>query len=164
MPHLPAGSAIVFRAFSAADALQNGRKLKAACQAAGVKLLIGRDDGLASELDADGVHLPERELENAPALRRLYPQWLITGAVHTASTWDRAKALDAAVVSPVFPAGGASAAKTALGIEGFNTLTRAAPCPVYALGGIHAGNVESLLQTRACGLAGVDAIKSAFTG
>jgi len=126
--------------------------------------LVGRDDELARALDADGLHLPERDLQNAPALRRLYPQWILTGAVHTANSWDEAKALDAAVVSPVFPAGGTSASKTALGIEGFNILSEAAPCPVYGLGGIHAGNADALLQTRACGLAGVDAIKTAFTG
>lgn len=161
---LPAGSAVVFRAFSAPDALLYGQRLKAACLTAGVKLLVGRDDVLASALDADGLHLPERDLERAKALRYLYPQWLLTGAVHMASTWKWAAPLDAAVVSPVFSAGGASASKSALGIEGFNALTATAPCPVYALGGIHAGNAGTLLQTHACGLAGVDAIKTAFAG
>lgn len=161
---LPAGSAVVFRAFSAPDAIETGQRLRASCLSAGVQLLVGRDDTLAAAIGAHGIHLPERDLERATALRLRHPDWLITGAVHSATSWAMALDLDAAVVSPVFPAGGKSATKTALGIENFNALTQSAPCPVYALGGINAGNADSLLQTRACGLAGVEAIQSAFSG
>ncbi len=161
---LPAGSAVVFRAFSAPDAFETGQRLLAACQQTGVKLLVGRDDALCEALGADGVHLPERDLGRAKELRRIHPDWLITGAVHSADNMDFAKSLDAVVVSPVFPAGGASASKAALGVDRFNALTQVAPCPVYALGGIHAGNVEQLLNTQACGIAGVDAFQSAFSG
>lgn len=164
MLKLPAGSAVVFRAFSAPDALEKGQRLKAACLKSGVKLLLGRDDSLTAALEADGIHLPERDLGRAEMLRAKHPDWLITGALHSAASWRWASNLDAAIVSPVFPAGGASASKAALGIEGFNRLIELAPCPVYALGGIHAGNADALLQTRACGLAGVDAIKTAFEG
>ena len=70
--------------------------------------------------------------------------------------------LDALVLSPVFPAGGASASKAALAIDGFKALRAHAPCPAYALGGVNAGNVAELLGSGACGIAGVNAVQTAF--
>ena len=67
------------------------------------------------------------------------------------------------MLSPVFPAGGASAAKPALGVKAFSDLAALASCPAYALGGITARNAEALSASGACGLAGVEAIQAAFT-
>lgn len=160
--HLPKGSAVIFRAFSAPDAVMVGHKLRHVCNESGALLLVGRDPDLAVAIDADGIHLPQRDLQRAADLGVRHPHWLITGAVHDANAWGQAAQLDAAIVSPVFVAGGTSANKTALGIEGFERLIEQAPCPVYALGGINAGNAQTLLHTRACGLAGVDAVQAAF--
>ena len=162
--HLPTGAAVVFRAFSAKDAIEQGQKIKAACLIRGVLMLVGRDPELAKALNADGIHLPERDLANATALRNQNPHWVITGAVHSASAWERADDLDAAIVSPVFRAGGSSASKAEMGLSAFDAMCAMAPCPVYGLGGIKPSNVEALLQTRACGVAGVDAIQDAFKG
>jgi thiamine-phosphate pyrophosphorylase len=62
----------------------------------------------------------------------------------------------------VFPAGGASAARPALGLQTLSEWVEAAPCPIYALGGIDSGNALSLVSSGACGIAGVSAIQSAF--
>ncbi len=59
-------------------------------------------------------------------------------------------------------AGGASAGRPALGVKGFSDLVRAATVPVYALGGVDAGNAPALIGSGACGIAGVSAIQSAF--
>jgi len=159
---LPAGAGVVFRHFGAADALETGLRLRAATKDAGVRLLVGLDADLAERIGADGVHLPERALSAAYALSGRRPDWLLTGAAHSADAVKSARDLDALLLSPVFPAGGASAAKTALGIEGFKALTALAPCPAYALGGINAAKAESLMGSGACGIAGVDAVQAAF--
>ncbi|MGH7027232.1 thiamine phosphate synthase [Brevundimonas sp.] len=159
---LPAGAGVVFRSFGAADALETGLRLRAATKAAGVRLLIGLDADLAERIDADGVHLPERALSAAYALSGRRPDWLLTGAAHSLEAVKGARDLDALVVSPVFQAGGASAARTALGIAGFKAMATAAPCPVYALGGISAANAADLNGSGACGIAGVDAVQTAF--
>lgn len=135
---------------------------------AGVRLLIGLDAELAEAVEADGVHLPEHALDQAPRLRRRHPDWLITGAVHQGETLVALKtleshSLDACVLSPVFKAGGASAAKPDLGLDQFSALCALAPCPVYGLGGITAKRAPLMLQTGACGIAGVDALVAAFT-
>lgn len=159
---LPAGAAVVFRHFGAADALETGLRLRSATKAAGVRLLVGLDADLAERIDADGVHLPERALLAACALSRRRPDWLLTGAAHSLAAMRDVFDLDALVLSPVFPAGGASAGKATLGIEGFKVLAAAAPCPVYALGGISAANAAALIESGACGIAGVDAVQTAF--
>lgn len=157
---LPAGACVVFRHFGARDAAATAERLRETTRRAGVLLLIGRDADLAERVGADGVHLPERDLGRAPDLRRQWPDWLLTGACHGEP--NETDGLDALVMSPVFPAGGASAVKTPMGMEAFAARVEKSPLPVYALGGITAGNVGQLAASGACGIAGVAAIREAF--
>jgi thiamine-phosphate pyrophosphorylase len=159
---LPAGAGVVFRHFGAADALETGLRLRAATKDAGARLLVGLDADLAERIGADGVHLPERALSAAYALSGRRPDWLLTGAAHSLKAVKEARDLDALVLSPVFPAGGESASKPALGIDGFSAMAALAPCPAYALGGISPANAATLIGSGACGFAGVDAVQTAF--
>jgi len=159
---LPIGAGVVFRHFGAGDALEAGLRLRAATKEAGVRLLVGLDADLAERIEADGVHLPERALSAAYALSGRRPDWLLTGAAHSSQAIREARDLHALVLSPVFPAGGASAKTPALGVESFKAQATNAPCPVYALGGISAANAMELLASGACGIAGVDALQAAF--
>ena len=159
---LPAGSGVVFRAFGAADARETGLRLREATRRCKGLLRVGLDAELAEAVEADGVHLPERALAEATSLSAARPDWRITGAAHSAEALTRAKDLNAAVLSPVFPAGGASAERPALGVQGFRDLVGKAPLPVYALGGVDSGNAGALIGSGACGLAGVSAIQEAF--
>jgi thiamine-phosphate pyrophosphorylase len=159
---LPSGAGVVFRAFGRADALEIGRKLRAATMERGVRLLVGQDTDLAVQLAADGVHLPERAMSEAAAIRRGRLEWMLTSAWHGGPLAEGAAELDALVLSPVFPAGGVSAKTPALRLEAFKARVAAAPCPVYALGGIDAERAAALHDSGACGIAGVDAIQEAF--
>lgn len=160
---LPAGSGLVYRAFGAEDALAVGERLRTITRERGVVLLIGRDADLADRVGADGVHLPERALSAAYALGGKRPDWLLTGAVHSVEAVERARDLDAVVMSPIFPPGGPSAHRPALGPSALTQATRRASLPVYALGGIDADRAESLIDSGACGIAGIEAIARAFT-
>lgn len=159
---LPPGAAVVFRAFGRPDALEIGRRLRAATRRAGVRLLVGLDIDLAQALEADGLHLPETSADRAPTVRVARPGWLLTAAWHGET--PAPQHLDALVLSPVFPAGGASAARPALGPDRFRDLAARTGTPVYALGGIDGDNAEGLMRSGACGLAGIAAIQSAFAG
>lgn len=159
---LPVGSGVVFRHFGHADASDTALRLREATARRDGLLLIGLDAELAERVGADGVHLPERALDQARALSAAQPNWRITGAVHGLHTLDQATALDAVVVSPVFQAGGASSAKAPLGLNGFKRLIAASAYPVYALGGIDGSNAQSLTCSGACGLAGIGAVQAAF--
>ena len=158
---LPAGCGVVFRHFGRIDALETAQRLRDATLERGGRLLIGLDAALAEAVGADGVHLPERALDQAAALATARPDWIIIGAAHSRARLET-PGLDALVVSPVFPAGGASAARPALGLKTLSEWVGAAPCPVYALGGIDGANAQGLIGSGACGIAGVSAIQSAF--
>ena len=158
---LPAGSGVVFRHFGRAGARETALRLRQATQGRDGLLLIGLDAELAEAVGADGVHLPERALDQAAALAAARPDWLVTGAAHGPAAL-RTAGLDALVLSPVFAAGGASSGEAPLGLEIFTAWARVAPCPVYALGGIDHGNARSLIGSGACGIAGVSAIQAAF--
>ena len=157
---LPVGSAVVYRAFGAGDAPETGSRLRRVTRDAGVKLLVGLDQALAEAVEADGLHLPEREASQAKSIRLARPGWLLTAAWHGGA--HQTEDVDALVLSPIFPAGGASAAKLPLGVERLRRCAVAAGLPVYALGGVDAETASDLIGSRACGLAGVAAIQSAF--
>jgi len=161
---LPGGAAVVYRAFGAEDAEHVGRRLREITARRGLILLVGLDADLAERIGADGLHLPEHALSSAVTLRARYPDWLMTGAVHSldaVSTAD-SDALDALVLSPVFPAGGPSSRKAALGEKTLGDIVRSSRLPVYALGGVGVETVGRLAGSGACGFAAVEAIARAF--
>jgi thiamine-phosphate pyrophosphorylase len=159
---LPVGAGVVFRSFGAADALETAKRLREATAARDGLLLIGLDAELAERVGADGVHLPERALDWALAMAAAHPGWRITGAVHSQEALARTEGLDAAVLSPVFPVGGASGMRPALGVAGFRALAGGSAVPVFALGGVDATTAPGLIGSGACGLAGVGAIQAAY--
>ncbi len=155
---LPRGAGVIYRAFGAADALERALALRRLAERRGLVLLIGADVGLAARVAAHGVHLPERHLAMGLALRQRRPDWLITGAAHSAPALHAAGRadLDAALVSPVFPSNSPSA-KGVLTPVRLARLTAQAHLPVYALGGVSAATAPRLIGTGAAGLAAVEA-------
>ena len=158
---MPAGSGVVYRSFGAPDALETAERLRAVTRARGMALLIGIDADLADRVGADGLHLPERALSAAYALSGRRPDWILTGAVHSVAAARTVRDLDAVVLSPIFPAGGVSADKPALGVE---ALARAASgrMRIIALGGITAGRSGELQGSGAYGLAAIGGLAGAF--
>lgn len=159
---MPAGSGVVYRGFGGDDTLQTAERLRAVTRARGMTLLIGLDAALAERVQADGLHLPERALAAAYALSGRRPDWILTGAVHSVEAAKAARDLDAVVLSPILPAGGASAAKPALGLE---ALTQASDggARVIALGGITAATVSQLEGSGAYGVAAIGGMADAFS-
>lgn len=157
---LPAGAAVIHRGFGRPETPEEARRLREATRTAGVRLLIAADAELAEAVAADGVHLPEREAERATELRRFRPDWFITAALHPPGVG--AEGVDALLASPVFPAGGASAARPALGLQAFADAVSAAKVPAYALGGVTARRARKLTGSGACGIAAIGAVVRAF--
>ncbi|MDP3867828.1 thiamine phosphate synthase [Phenylobacterium sp.] len=147
------GSAIVYRAFGAADAQAVALRLKAIARRRGLKLLIGADEALAARVGADGVHLPERLASRAVRIRAKHPNWLITAAAHGPRA-ARAQ-VDAVVVSAIFPSNSTSAGGP-LGPLRLARIVSAARSPVYALGGVNQTTAARLLATGVVGIAGVE--------
>ena len=156
---LPAGAGIVFRAFSAEDAVEQGRRLRAIADARGLILLAGAHPGLAEGIRAEGLHMPERLAGQIPKLRAEHARYLITVAAHDLSAVRAAEraGADAVIVSPVFPSNSPSAGSP-LGVEGLKTLVEATTLPVYALGGVRADTVDQLAGSGIVGIAAVEAL------
>ncbi len=159
MARLPRGSAVVYRAFGAPDAVARGKRLATAARRRGVVLLVGMDGALAARLGADGVHLPQRLAGKAGSVRALRRRFLVTAAAHDLPAALRARraGVDAVVVSPVFPSRSPSAGR-AIGVRAFAALARAAATPAYALGGVNAHTARRLATSGAAGLAAIDGL------
>jgi thiamine-phosphate pyrophosphorylase len=156
---LPRGTAIVLRAFGSPGGEALARRLAAIARRRGLKLLIGADIGLAQRVGAAGVHLPERLAGRAGAIRRSHPGWIVTAAAHSpraAQAVLRAGA-QAAVVSTAFASRSASAGRP-MGAVRMTALARAAPGPVYALGGITNKTARRLKDAGLVGLAAVEGL------
>ncbi len=154
---LPRGSALIYRHFGADDRAVIAATLRQICFVRGLQFLIGQDEDLARECGADGLHLPERDLQSVETIRKRYPDWLLIGAAHSASALARAGGLDAALLSPVFESQSPSAGAP-LGLEKFTKIVRGAVVPIFALGGINAKTAAQLLGSGAAGVAGVSGI------
>jgi thiamine-phosphate pyrophosphorylase len=159
---LPPDSAVVFRAFGAADAEAQARRLLAICRAGRCKLLIGADHSLALRIGADGVHLPERLAHRARAVRR--HGWIVTAAAHSerAARGALAAGADAAVVSVIFPSRSPSAAR-AMGPLRLARLARGVPGQLYALGGVGNETARRLKDAGLVGLAAVEGLAGSRT-
>lgn len=157
MARLPRGSAVVYRAFGAANAPAEAAALLRLARQRGLKLLVGADAALAAAIGADGVHLPERLAAGARRLRR--PGWIITAAAHSPTAAQRALAAgaDAVVVSAVFPSASPSAGRP-IGPLRLALIARQAGGRVYGLGGINDKTARRLLPAGLVGLAAVEAL------
>ena len=158
---LPPAAAVVFRAFGALDAVDRGLRLREITHRRGLLLLVGADEALTLQIEADGLHLPERLVTDLPRLRAAHPDWLVTMAAHdeTAAKAGVAAGADALVVSPVFPSRSPSAGAT-LGVGGLKRIVETVETPVYALGGVRSDTVEQLLNIGIVGIAAVEALNA----
>jgi thiamine-phosphate pyrophosphorylase len=156
---LPRGAGVVYRAFGDPDAVAKGRDLVRAARRRGLLVLAGADAGLAAQIGADGVHLPQRRAVLARAIKRSRPTWIVTAAAHSEMAIVRAGrcGADAVFVSAVFASASPSAGRP-IGPLRFASLTARARLPVFALGGVSGEAARRLTHTGAAGVAAVEAL------
>lgn len=144
------------------ELLALARALRAACTAAGQRLLVNDRLDVALLAGADGVHLPSAGVPPADARRLLGPDRLLGVSCHGEEDVRRALAggADYATFGPVF----ATPSKAAYGPPvGLAALRRAAALglPLVALGGVDAAGAAA---ARAHGAAGAAAIRAWLAG
>ncbi|MFQ7016280.1 MAG: thiamine phosphate synthase [Akkermansia sp.] len=131
--------------------------------ARGIPFIVNNRVDLALALDADGVHIGQRDLP-VPSVRAMIGPDKILGL--SVSNMDQLRAVDASLVDylgmgPVFPTISKLNAPPVLGVEGFAALASRSPLPVVAIGGLDA---ERARQVRATGTAAGIAAVSAICG
>jgi thiamine-phosphate pyrophosphorylase len=125
------------------------------CAKANAPLFINGRLDVALALKAH-LHCTTRSLRPVEVRARLPGRWIST-VVHAVG--DDVTSADLALVSPVFaPGSKPNDVRPPLGAEGFGEISRALPCPAFALGGVSAETAPLLGQR-----AGVAAISSVLT-
>jgi 8-oxo-dGTP diphosphatase len=127
------------------------RRVVARCHAAGARVLINGDAGVAQACGADGLHLPAALLLASHAR----PDAALCGAsCHDARELARAAALglDYVVLGPVLPTLSHPGALT-LGWAGLAGSTAHYPLPVFAIGGLQPAHLDEAWRAGAHGIA-----------
>jgi len=140
---------------SDADLTAIGREACALCHAHRARVLLNGPGGVLDAIDADGLHLSSRQL-HACRSRPVAPGRLLAASCHSPEDLAHAAQIgaDFALLSPVLPTRSHPDAEP-LGWERFAAWVDDAPIPVFALGGMHAGLVETAWQHGAQGIAGI---------
>jgi thiamine-phosphate pyrophosphorylase len=151
---LPRGSLIVLRAREKHRRVELATALARIARSRALFLLIADDPELAQS--ADGVHFPEAHMGAIAHWRARRPGWFLTTSAHSLEAVQRAARFgaDAVFLSPIFPTASHPGRASLTPIR-LRLMAREARVPLYALGGINAGNAQQLLGA---GLAGIAAI------
>jgi thiamine-phosphate pyrophosphorylase len=150
---LPRGSIVVVRAKTAQKRIALAESLHGIAP-----LLIAGDPGLARDIGAAGLHLPEARMTESAYWRVRFPRWIITSSAHSLAALRCARHLDAVFLSPVFPTQSHDGAPHLTPVRAA-FIAAHAPVPVYALGGIMPRNA-ALLAPSFSGIAAIGSLLS----
>ena len=117
----------------------------------GARVLVNGDATVAKRAGADGVHLQGHQLMQLEAPP---PTGIWAASCHDARELERAAVLGASfvVLSPVLPTD-SHPGEPGIGWEKFAALIHDYPLPVYALGGMKTGMLDTAIQHGAHGIA-----------
>jgi thiamine-phosphate pyrophosphorylase len=135
--------------------LERARALRSICTKFAAPLLINDRADVALAAGADGVHLPARGLPPAEAKKLV---GLVGVSCHTAAEVAAAGEADFCVFGPVFDTPGKGPAQ---GLDALAAAARATSKPVFALGGVDAGNAARCIDAGARGVACIRAVLGA---
>lgn len=156
---LPAEILVIYRDYEQDDREEMAEAITTLCALSGRPLFIGKDPALADHVNAAGVHFPEGCIDNIPACIKRHPDLSITAAAHSLPALKKASqaGTHAALCSPIFPTATHPEYTDAdcIGPDTLQTWAHAVPIPIYALGGVNAGNVSELVTTGVYGVAGI---------
>ncbi len=148
---------------STRDFIQLAGKIKAILSPYDVPLIINDRLDVALAVDADGIHIGQRDMPYATA-RSILPGGKIIGlSVETLEQAKEAEKLDVDYlgVSPVFPTPTKTDIHSSWGIEGLKALRKQSRHKLVAIGSIKADNAAKVIQAGADGIAVVSGICSA---
>ena len=129
------------------------------CRKYQVPFLINDDVDLAVEVDADGVHVGQHDMEAGEVRKKIGPNRILGVSAQTVEQALLAQqaGADYLGVGAVFPTGTKDDAD-AVSIQTLGEICHAVSIPVVAIGGIGQHNVMQLAGSGICGIAVVSAI------
>lgn len=119
------------------------------------QVLVNTRTDVALVCGAHGVHLPAESM-SPDTVRRIAPVGFLIGvSCHTMEELRVAEreGADFAVYGPVYPS--VTKSLDPIGIDAFREAATSVRLPVYALGGVTAGNAPQCIEAGATGVAGI---------
>jgi thiamine-phosphate pyrophosphorylase len=140
-----------------------GKELSRRCHEHEVLFIVNDDPLLAKEVDADGVHIGQEDLECWPLekIRAILGKGKFIGlSTHSIEQVERSSSYDVDYISygPVFPT---QTKDYFIGAQGVSTVLAMMPRPVVFIGGINLDNVDVLLKKGVKNIAVIRAITQA---
>ena len=139
--------------------LEEAKDLKMLCKAYNVPFVINDNVDIALEMDADGVHVGQSDMEAGDVRAKLSPDKIIGVSAQTVeqAVLAEKRGADYLGVGAVFPTNSKDDA-TDVSYETLKAICQAVSIPVIAIGGITKDNVEELSGSGICGIAVISAI------
>lgn len=125
-----------------------------------VPLLINDHVDIALAIDADGVHIGQRDLPVAVTRQLIGANKWLGFSVSNQQQLDAVewKLVDYLGIGPIFPTSTKKDAASAIGTAQLAELVKLKQCPAVAIGGIGLSNVSEVIKTGIEGVAVVSAI------
>ena len=142
-----------------ADFLEEAKEIQKLCAQYKVPFVINDNVELAAQIDADGVHVGQSDMEALDVRRKLGENKIIGVSAQTVEQALRAQehGADYLGVGAVFPTG-SKADAVEVSHKTLKEICDAVDIPVIAIGGISKDNVKVLKGTGICGIAVISAI------
>ena len=139
--------------------LEEAKELKKLCAEYKVPFVINDNVDIALQIDADGVHVGQSDMEAGDVRAMLGPDKIIGVSAQTVEQAILAekRGADYLGVGAVFPTGSKDDADD-VSHETLKAICRAVSIPVIAIGGITVENTPYLKGTGICGIAVISAI------
>ena len=128
----------------------------------GALFIVNDDPHLARELDADGVHVGQNDMDPVEARKIVGPDGIVGLSTHSQEqiTAAATQPVDYISVGPIWETP-TKAGRPATGLELIRTAADIAPHPWFAIGGIDTGNVGEVVAAGAQRVCVVRAIRDA---
>ena len=123
--------------------LEEAKEIQKLCAQYHVPFVINDNVEIAAQINADGVHVGQSDMEAGDVRKKLGP--------------DKIIGVSAQTVEQVFPTG-SKADAVEVSHETVKAICEAVDIPVIAIGGITAENVAELAGTGICGIAVISAV------
>ncbi len=139
--------------------LTKAKEIKELCKKYQVPFVINDNVDIAIAIDADGVHVGQKDMESASVRRKLGPNKIVGVSVQTVeqAILAQQRGADYLGVGAVFQTGSKADADK-VSHTTLKAICEAVDIPVIAIGGISKKNVRLLSKTGICGVAVISAI------
>lgn len=145
------------------DIIREALSIRDILRTAKIPLVINDRIDVALAVEADGIHLGQKDMPLEMARKIVGNQMFIGISVESVNDAIAAEqqGADYVSVSPVFATPTKTDTALPLGIEGVRAVRNAVKIPVVAIGGLNADNISEVIRNGADGVAVVSAIISA---